>query len=112
MIKRAWVAQGTIYGSIYMILATPLIKTTEHSYGYSLTSDLDEVFRLPLDDELAQSIIRRLTKTGPVVWIDGDNLIEESFDLDDYFEERIYQEVEDYNREVIFHTHDSLINSL
>ena len=111
MIKRAWVGKDAINGPIYLILATPLIKTTVHSYGYSLTNDLDEVFRLPLWDELAQSIIRRLTKIEPVIWIDGDDLIEESFDLDDFFEERIYQESEDYDRDVIFHTHHSLINN-
>lgn len=75
-----------------------------NTYGYNLSKELDEVFRFPSDHPAALFILKRLARINSTQWSEPSyDLVEEEFDLNDFFEELIYQD--NYGREVLFHTH-------
>ncbi len=106
MIKFAWICDHEDYGEILSFIVSPKINTYGNTYGYNLSKDLDEVVRFPSSHPQATAIISRLARVNSTQWSEptfGD-VIEEEFDLDDFFEEYYYQD--NYGREVTFHTHD------
>ena len=111
MIKFAWVCNHANYGEILSFIVTPKVVTASTpaytTHGYYLSKDLDEVIRFPSDNPRALSITKRLARVNSTQWSHpsyGD-VIQEEFDLDDFFDEYHYQD--NYGREVTFHTHKS-----
>ena len=103
-ITFAWICDHEEYGEIISFLVSPKILVCPNTYGYKLSKDLDEVFRFPADHHIALSILNRLARINATQWSEPSyDLVEEEVDLDDFFEESIYQD--NYGREVLFHTY-------
>lgn len=81
-----------------------IVSTGPNTLGYSLSKDKDEVIRFPENHPDALSIIRKLFRVNDSQWAPPSyDIIEEEFDLDDFYDEYHYQG--NYGREVVFHTH-------
>lgn len=103
-ITFAWMCDHQVYGEIISFLVSPKVQVCPNTYGYNLSKELDEVFRFPSDHPDALFILKRLARINSTQWSEPSyDLVEEEFDLDDFFEESIYQD--NYGREVLFHTH-------
>ena len=111
LIKNAWECEHEVLGEITCFIATPYCETSPNSFGYIASPDKDEVFRMASDSKQAKMILRKLSKCGEHQWVhpNADYLIEIEFNMDAFFEEEIYQENQQYNREVLFHTDCDLI---
>lgn len=108
MIKFAWKCNHEDYGEIVSFIVSPKVVTSSYgdytTYGYNMGKDYDEVIRFPAENPRALSIVRKLAIVNSSQWAPptfGD-IIEEEFDLDDFFDEYYFQD--NYGREVIFHT--------
>lgn len=107
MIKYAWSCDHEDYGEILSFIVSPQINTYANTYGYSMSKEMDEVIRFPANHPDALSIIRKMAKVNLTQWAPpsyGD-IIEEEFDLDDFYDEYHYQD--NYGKDVVFHTHRS-----
>lgn len=103
-ITFAWICDHEEYGEIISFLVSPKVLVCPNTYGYNLSKELDEVFRFPSDHPAALFILKRLARINSTQWSEPSyDLVEEEFDLNDFFEELIYQD--NYGREVLFHTH-------
>ena len=105
LFKFAWKCQHEIYGEIISFVVSPYQETSPCCWGYILDGYVDEVIRFPADSIFAKSILSHMISIGNNQWempLHGE-LIEHEIDLDDYNEERFYQD--NYGREVVFHTH-------
>ena len=106
MIKFAWTCRHENYGNIISFIVSPKISTGPNTLGYSLSKDKDEVIRFPENHPDALSIIRKLARINDSQWASPSyNIVEEEFDLDDFYDEYHYQG--NYGKEVVFHTHRS-----
>ena len=106
LIKFAWECAHEDYGDILSFIVTPKINTYANVYGYNMSKDYDEVIRFPADHSQALAIVKKLARVNSSQWAPptfGD-IVEEEFDLEDFFEEYYYQD--NYGRDVLFHTHD------
>ena len=103
-ITFAWICNHEEYGEIVSFLVSPKVLICPNTYGYNLSKALDEVIRFPANHPKALSILNRMAKINSTQWSEPSyDLVEEEFDLDDFFEELIYQN--NYGREVTFHTY-------
>ncbi len=111
LIKYAWECYHEILGDITCFIATPYCETSPNNFGYEISSGKDEIFRMSSDSRQAKMILRKLVKCGDRKWChpDTDYLIEIEFNLDAFFEQEIYQDGEQYKRNVLFHTDCDLI---
>ena len=106
MIKFAWICNHEDYGEILSFIVSPKVNTYGPVWGYQPDKSHDEVIRFPSRDHHAISIVKKLAPYSANQWSAptfGD-LIEEEFDMDDFFEEYIWQD--NYGKEVTFHTHN------
>lgn len=107
LFKFAWRCRHEIYGDIISFVVAPYKETSPCSWGYTIDQSDDEVVRFPADSTIAQSILSRMIGIGNNQWempMYGE-LNEHEIDLDDYNDDRFYQD--NYGREVVFHTHYS-----
>lgn len=105
LIKFAWKCEHEIYGEIISFVVTPYQETAPCSYGYVLDNTDDEVIRFPSHSSQANSILRRLARIGNNQWSSPSfDFVEEEFDLDNFEEDYYYQD--NYDRDVLFHTHE------
>lgn len=111
LIKHAWQCFHDILGEIVCFVATPYCSTAPYNYGYVLTSEKDEVFRMSTESKQAKMILHKLIKIGDCQWShpNTDYLVEIEFNMDAFFDQEIFQENENYKREVLFHTDCDLL---
>ena len=110
LVKFAWKCNHEKYGEIISFLVTPYQETSPFSYGYRMDKSDEEVIRFPSHSIEATQLLRRLAPMGNNQWSmpSYGDFIEQEFDLDDFFEEYIYQD--NYGKEVLFHTHGDCLS--
>ena len=111
LIKYAWQCTHDVLGEIVCFVATPYTPTSPCANGYVLTANKDEVFRMGADSKTAKMILRKLTNVGNHQWChpNCNYLVEMEFNMDTFFDQEIFQESSNYNREVLFHTDCDLL---
>mgnify|MGYP001333773853 CR=1 FL=1 len=105
-IKHAWRCNHELLGDVVQFIATPYRKTSPNSYGYSVSSEQDEVFRFSASSCEAKHILHRLAKVGNNLWSQPNetDLVEVVFNMNRFYEEELYQDNDNYKRMVVFHT--------
>lgn len=111
LIKHAWECTHQLLGDIVCFVASPYGKTSPYSYGYITSPKKDEVFRMASDSKQANMILHKLSKCGDHQWThpNCDFLVEIEFNMDMFFDQEIFQENTNYNRDVLFHTDCDLL---
>ena len=111
LIKNAWQCTHEILGEIVCFVVTPYIQTAPYTFGYVSSEKNDEVFRMAVDSKQANMILRKLTKIDNNQWShpNTDYLVEIEFNMDAFFDQEIFQENTNYNRNVLFHTDCDLL---
>ena len=109
LIKFAWKCRHEQYGDITSFLVTPKQEISPYTLGYTMDETDEEVIRYPSDSLFAKAILSKLAFIGNDQWSAPTfgEIVEFDFDMDDFFDEEFYQD--NYGRDVLFHTHLSLI---
>ena len=109
LVKYAWKCRHEQYGDITSFLVTPKQEIAPYTLGYTMDETDEEVIRFPSDSMFVDAILSKLSFMGNNQWSAPTfgELVEFDFDMADFFDEEFYQD--NYGRDVLFHTHLSLI---